>query len=185
MRDHGLITVNRTLGWISKYAEALGSSDQSMPSGHALNTGRFIAFMQLISGPAFDLLVESMQYAHDVRKYIFRLVAPRFCNRSSDNISNSSEFGRLYELRKNGVITFRGGKLFHKLRTQRMSKIRDKRSEQYESACDWKKFVPNASNNTMSSVVQLPNQMLFSVNTQIRRKSLPLDILGIYIDRQL
>lgn len=75
MRDHGLITVNRTLGWISKYAEALGSSDQSMRAGQSFNGGRFIAFMQLISGPAFDLLVESMQYAHDVRKYIFRLVA--------------------------------------------------------------------------------------------------------------
>lgn len=73
MREHGLITVNRTLSWISKYAEALGGSDQTIRPGLDCG-GRFIAFMQLINGPAFDLIVESMQYAHDVRKYIFRFV---------------------------------------------------------------------------------------------------------------
>lgn len=83
-------------------------------------------------------------------------------------------------MRKNGIVTFRGGKLFHKLRAQRMSKIRDKRAELYESACDWKQLVPNAANNTVASVVQLPNQLLLNMNTPIRRKSVPLDILGIH-----
>lgn len=75
MREHGLITVNRTLSWISKYSEALGgNSDQTIRSGLVYG-GRFISLMQLTSGTSFDLIVESLQYAHDVRKYLFRFVA--------------------------------------------------------------------------------------------------------------
>lgn len=74
MRKHGLLVASRTLSWLSKHADALGCSQgQSFKLG---NIGRFISFMQLTDGIAFDMLVESMQYAHDLRKYILRLV---FC----------------------------------------------------------------------------------------------------------
>lgn len=61
-----------------------------------------------------------------------------------------------------------------------MSKIRDKRAEQYDNIYDWKQLLPNTSSNTaLSSATQLPNhELLLNINTPIRRKSVPLDILG-------
>lgn len=73
MRKHGLITLNRTLSWISKYSDALGGNPDTIRSGLSCGS-RFVSFMQLTNGPAFDLIVESLQYAHDVQKYLFRFV---------------------------------------------------------------------------------------------------------------
>ena len=70
IREHGLLVTNRTYSWLSKRSEAI-SCGQTVRLG---NTGRFVAFMQLTSGISFDMLVESMQYVHDLKKYIFRLV---------------------------------------------------------------------------------------------------------------
>lgn len=82
---------------------------------------------------------------------------------------------RLYEVRKNGIETFHGGKIFHKLRAQRLSKIRDKRAEQFNSQWEWKQLVPSSipaatSNNPLAN--------LMIVNAGVKRKSTPLDILG-------
>lgn len=63
MRDHGLIMANRTMGWITKYAEALRSET---------NCKRFLAFMQLCEPVAFDLLMEGLKYFSDLQKAIFR-----------------------------------------------------------------------------------------------------------------
>lgn len=63
MRDNGLIMTNRTLGWISKYAEAIGSEAKC---------SRFLAFMQICSPIQFDKLVESLKYFADLQKSIFR-----------------------------------------------------------------------------------------------------------------
>lgn len=69
MRQHGLILPNRTRGWLAKYTEAL-----RMQNGSSTNSGRFIAFMQLTTGIAFDKLIEGLQYGHDLRRFIIKLV---------------------------------------------------------------------------------------------------------------
>lgn len=69
MRDHGLLVTSRTLSWLSKHSEALGCGQ----TGKLGSAGRFISFMQLTDPVEFDQLVEAMQYAHDLRKYVFRL----------------------------------------------------------------------------------------------------------------
>lgn len=70
MRDHGLLMTSRTLSWLSKHQEALGCGVSGKLGSSA---GRFISFMQIADPIEFDLLVEAMQYAHDLRKYVFRL----------------------------------------------------------------------------------------------------------------
>lgn len=70
MRQHGLILPNRTRSWLAKYTEALRMQNGSSST----NTGRFIAFMQLTTGIAFDKLIEGLQYEHDLRKFIIKLV---------------------------------------------------------------------------------------------------------------
>lgn len=95
---------------------------------------------------------------------------------------------RLYELRKNGVTTFYGGKMYHRLRARRLSKIRDKRAEQYENTWEWKQLIPTynmaAGNYTSggggasSAHAMLPTYLAMS-NPAIKRKSTPLDILGL------
>ncbi|KAG4075513.1 hypothetical protein HA402_003338 [Bradysia odoriphaga] len=152
IKEHGLLVANRTLSWLSKYSEALGSNQSS--NGKTNTSGRFIAFMQLMSGVDFDSIVEALQYAHDLKKYVFRL----------------------YEVRKNGIESFHGGKIFHRLRAQRLSKIRDKRADQFNSQWEWKQLMPSsipavASNNPLAN--------LMIVNAGVKRKSTPLDILGL------
>lgn len=73
MREHGLIMPNRTRSWLSKYSEALGLS-----SGKNSSAGRFLAFMQLVDGIAFDKLLEGLQYEHDLKKFLLKLVNDRF-----------------------------------------------------------------------------------------------------------
>lgn len=80
-------------------------------------------------------------------------------------------------MRKNGITSFHGGKIFHRLRAQRMSKIRDKRAEQFNTQWEWKQLMPsliptNVSSNTLAN--------LMIVNAGVKRKSTPLDILGEY-----
>lgn len=68
MKEHGLIMSSRTLGWFSEHIDALGSSHTNKFGG----SGRFIAFMQLLSGLEFDSTIESIQHGHDLNKYLQR-----------------------------------------------------------------------------------------------------------------
>lgn len=72
IKEHGLLVANRTMSWLSKYSDALGCTQTA--NGKTNTTGRFIAFMQLTTGIGFDSIVEALQYAHDLKKYIFRCV---------------------------------------------------------------------------------------------------------------
>lgn len=74
MRQHGLILPNRTRSWLAKYSEAL-----RMQNGSSTSAGRFMAFMQLTTGIAFDKLIEGLQYKHDLRKFIIKLVSMCGC----------------------------------------------------------------------------------------------------------
>lgn len=198
MRDHGLLQTQRTLSWLSKHSEALGSTQSvataaATASGTGMNgisasagaprlgyAGRFISLMQLCQPIAFDLLVEAMQYAHDLRKYVFRL----------------------YELRRCGVRTFYGGRVYHRSRAQRLSRVRNKREELYAEQCEWKSLVPaydggflNAAtaaaaaasgddDGTSASMLMHPSAgwMVgghFLSALAVKRKSTPLEILGL------
>lgn len=71
VHTHGLILPNRTKSWLAKYNKAT-----SLKKCHDnnLNSGRFVALMQLTTGLAFDRIVEGLQYEYDLRKYLNKLV---------------------------------------------------------------------------------------------------------------
>ncbi|XP_061394105.1 transcriptional adapter 2A isoform X1 [Musca vetustissima] len=113
MRDHGLIMTNRTMGWITKYAEPLRSE---------ANCKRFLAFMQLCKPMEFDLLMEGLKYFSDVQKAIFRLYELR------QNGVRTMVGGSLYfKLKKK------------RLHEQRERLRNERQYHQY----DWRKLIPS------------------------------------------
>lgn len=188
MRDHGLLLTSRTLSWLSKHSEALGCGQ----TGKMGSAGRFISFMQIADPLEFDQLVEAMQYAHDLRKYVFRLddKSPQttYSILSTSLSLSVSPPIRLYELRKNGIRTFHGGHVFHKHRARRLSKIRNKREDTYENMWEWKQLVaaydgaggsnPNGSGHAFMAGHSLMNAHLMT-QLAVKRKSTPLEILGL------
>uniref|UniRef100_A0A1I8NLL8 Transcriptional adapter n=1 Tax=Stomoxys calcitrans TaxID=35570 RepID=A0A1I8NLL8_STOCA len=115
MRYHGLIMTNRTMGWITKYAEALLSET---------NCKRFLAFMQLCKPMEFDLLMEGLKYYSDLQKAIFRLYELR------QNGVRTMVGGSLYfRLKKKRLQEQR-----ERLRNERLL-------HQY----DWRKLIPSES----------------------------------------
>ncbi|XP_036327575.1 transcriptional adapter 2A-like, partial [Rhagoletis pomonella] len=113
MRDHGLIMPNRTLGWISKYAEALGSES---------NCHRFLSFMQISKPIKYDMLVESLKYFSDVQKKIYRLYELR------QNGVRTLEGGALYF------------KMKKRRAQQQRDRLKDDTSRQLH---DWRKLMPS------------------------------------------
>lgn len=71
VHTHGLILPNRTKSWLAKYNKATGLKKCH---DNNLNSGRFVALMQLTTGLAFDRIVEGLQYEYDLRKYLSKLV---------------------------------------------------------------------------------------------------------------
>lgn len=71
VRRHGLILPNRTRSWLAKYTKALSVKHGTE---NRMHTGRFVAFMQLLTGIEFDRIVEGLQYEVDLRKFILKLV---------------------------------------------------------------------------------------------------------------
>ncbi|XP_067647624.1 transcriptional adapter 2A isoform X2 [Eurosta solidaginis] len=113
MRDHGLIKPNRTLGWISKYADAFGSE---------ANCNRFLGFMQICEPLKFDMLVESLKYFKHVQKSIYRLYELR------QNGVRTLTGGSLYFKLKNQ-------------RVQRQRERQ--KYETYRRLHDWRKLIPS------------------------------------------
>lgn len=173
MRQHGLILPNRTRSWLAKYTDAL-----RMQNGSSTTAGRFIAFMQLTTGIAFDKLIEGLQYEHDLRKFIIKLVIIMcsVCLCGTSNLSTVLMFYscRLYELRSNGITTYNGGRIFQKLRAQRTSRIRTKPTTAYE----WKHLVPD-ENQQLSGAGQIMKHCLDLHTLPVKRKSTPLNIIGL------
>ncbi|XP_011179813.3 transcriptional adapter 2A isoform X1 [Zeugodacus cucurbitae] len=114
MRDHGLIMPNRTLGWISKYGEALGSES---------NCSRFLSFMQICNPIKFDMLVESLKYFTDTQKTIYRLYELR------QNGVRTLAGGSLYF------------KLKKRRAQQQRDRLKD---DNYRQLHDWRKLIPSA-----------------------------------------
>lgn len=172
MREHGLLIPNHTRSWMGKVADALG-----LQNGKSTTTGRFIAFMQLTTGLAFDKVVEARQYEHDLRKFIFKYKSNR-----SVQLNHCSIYYlkfhfvissiRLYELRSNGITTFEGARVFQKLRARRLSKMRLKPTNKWE----WKHMVPN--NRASSGSAQIIQHCIDLNSLPTKRKSTPLNILG-------
>jgi Myb-like DNA-binding domain len=148
MREHGLLQTSRTLGWLAKHADALGDGIVASKYG---GTGRFVAFMQLGNAIYFDMLVESLQYAFDMKRYLHRLC----------------------EIRKSGVTSFAGGKVYFKLKAKRLVKVRDRRAELFEQLIDWRNFLPSSPNSHLALAA------LGNLNPMIpRRKASPLEVYG-------
>lgn len=76
VRRHGLILPNRTRSWLAKYTKALSVKNGTE---NRMHTGRFVAFMQLLTGIEFDRIVEGLQYEVDLRKFLLKLVYLHFC----------------------------------------------------------------------------------------------------------
>lgn len=149
VREHGLLMASRTLSWLSKHSEAL-----SCVVGGKSTTGRFVSCMQLMPAITFDMLVESLQYATDLKKFVYRL----------------------YELRKNGITTFYGGQLYHKLKAKRLSKIRNKKEYQFENMTDWRNLLSSTAGQAGGSISFTNQPFVIGIP---RRKAAPLDILGL------
>lgn len=177
MREHGLLLPNHTRSWMGKVADAM-----CIQNGKSTTSGRFVAFMQLTTGLAFDRVVEARQYEHDLRKFIFKWVSYQSWHSSirvnpSFSITNDSIFvssfpRRLYELRSNGITTFEGARVFQKLRARRTSKMRAKPTNTWE----WKQLVPN--NRASSGSAQIIQHCIDLNTLPMKRKSTPLNILG-------
>lgn len=69
--------------------------------------------------------------------------------------------------------------MYHRLRARRLSRIRDKRAEQYESAWEWKQLIPNHSAAAGINNSQVLPNYLCTGNLALKRKSTPLDVLGL------
>ncbi|CAD7005422.1 transcriptional adapter 2A isoform X2 [Ceratitis capitata] len=114
MRDHGLIMPNRTLGWISKYGEALGSES---------NCNRFLSFMQICNPVKFDMLVESLKYFTDVQKKIYRLYELR-----QSGVRTLTGGSLYFQLKKQRA-------------QQQRERLKD---DTYRQLHDWRKLIPSA-----------------------------------------
>lgn len=149
MKKYGLLMTGKAFSWMSKHAEALGGNNNGRFGG----AGKFVALMQLVPAITFDIIVEGIQHAYDLKQIYFRLT----------------------ELRKFGITTFNGAQIYYKYNSKRQSKIRDKRISQFESKIDWRmKF----TDQTYSA---LQNQILMSsalTGSAPRRKAAPLQIIG-------
>lgn len=66
VREHGLIMLNRTKSWISRY--------RTFQNPTRTNAGRFEALMQLSSGINFDRMLEGLQYELDLKKFLLKFV---------------------------------------------------------------------------------------------------------------
>lgn len=168
MREHGLILPNHTRSWFAKYVEAIG-----LKNGKQFGNGRFLAFMQLTKGMEFDKIVEGLQYEHDLRKFIFKLVFRQNYFTNNFQLKFDHVSIRLYELRSNGIKSFHGGRLFHKLKSERMSKVRRKPSVTWE----WKHLVPT---ETLTGTSEIIKHCISLNSLPIKRKSTPLSIIGSF-----
>lgn len=81
----------------------------------------------------------------------------------------------MYDLRKNGITTFHGGKIYHKLKHKRLIKVKS-RKEQYENLIDWKTLGPCIERFGTDSFV--PHNTFNFI--QKRKKAAPLDIIGMF-----
>lgn len=150
MKKHGLLMTGKAFTWMSKHAEALGGNSNIGRYGGA---GKFVSLMQLVPAITFDIIVEGIQHAYDLKQMYFKLT----------------------ELRKYGITTFNGAQIYYKYNSKRQSKIRDKRILQFESKIDWRmKF-------TDQTYTALQNQILMSSalpGSVPRRKAAPLQVIG-------
>lgn len=146
-----------------------------------MHTGRFVAFMQLLTGIEFDRIVEGLQYEVDLRKFILKLVSHnirpyelKMENNSSENSSQS--IYRLYELRANGITTCHGGQIYQNMKVVRSNKPSN--SKQQSLDIDWKHLIEN---ETLSGTEQILKHCIDLNQMPKKRKSTPLNIIGMGI----
>lgn len=77
-------------------------------------------------------------------------------------------------MRRQGITSFAGGKIYMKLKSRRISKYRNKRWDHYERRIDWRKQIPGYISG---NAILLENDPVIPL-VPTRKKSLPLDIIG-------
>lgn len=185
VRRHGLILPNRTRSWLAKYTKALSLKNATESRMH---TGRFVAFMQLLTGIEFDRIVEGLQYEVDLRKFILKLVFDRFHTYISSftapfHHKNCMDYNlseptfsincRLYELRANGITTRHGGQIYQNMKVVRSNKTSN--SKQQSLDIDWKYLIEN---DTLTGTEQMLKHCIDLNQLPKKRKSTPLNIIG-------
>lgn len=151
MKKYGLLMTGKAFSWMSKHAEALGGNNNVGRFGGA---GKFVALMQLVPAITFDIIVEAIQHAYDLKQMYFKLT----------------------ELRKIGITTFNGAQIYYKYNSKRQSKIRDKRISQFESKIDWRMKFTDQTYTALQNQILMSNALTGAVP---RRKAAPLQIIGL------
>lgn len=150
MKKYGLLMTGKAFTWMSKHAEALSGNS---PIGRYGGAGKFVSLMQLLPAITFDIIVEGIQHAYDLKQMFFKLT----------------------ELRKFGITTFNGAQIYYKYNAKRQSKIRDKRISQFESKIDWRMKYTDQTYTTLQNQILMSSALPGSVP---RRKAAPLQIIG-------
>lgn len=105
IREHGLLNHQSSATRLRSIEEILSVGNPSIPKAN--NSLRFGAFMQLLSAEEFDLLVIRLKHSQELRCYL----------------------QKLHELRRLGVTSIHGGKLYHKLLAARNLRIKQETRE--------------------------------------------------------
>lgn len=84
----------------------------------------------------------------------------------------------MHELRANGITTFQGGRVFHRLRGQRTSKVR---TSKQPINWEWKHLVPSGGSFDLplSASDQILQHCQSLQQMPAKRKSTPLNIIGL------
>lgn len=142
-----------------------------------MHSGRFVAFMQLLTGIGFDRIVEGLQYEHDLRKFILKLVCSIFSviNNGKNQTQLYSMICRLYGLRANGITTCYGGQIYENMKVVRSNKIA---ASKQSLDIDWKYLTEN-SIDTLTGTEQMLKHCVDLNQLPKKRKSTPLNIIGL------
>lgn len=179
VHTHGLILPNRTKSWLAKYNKATGLKKCHENN---LNSGRFVALMQLTTGLAFDRIVEGLQYEYDLRKYLNKLVF-QVVLQFSKHVQFKSLFQckkkllhlyhRLYELRTKGITTCYGGKYFQNAKINRLVRANNLKPLLWE----WK-HIQNEK-DSLTGTEQIMKHCMDLNQLPKKRRSTPLNIIGL------
>ncbi|KAL9889347.1 transcriptional adapter 2A isoform 1-T3 [Glossina fuscipes fuscipes] len=126
MRAHGLIMANRSLSWITKYADALLSET---------NCKRFLAFMQLCTPYQFDLLLEGLKYFTELQKMLFRYYELR-----ENGVRTLTGAGMYFKMKRK--------RLHDQKEQQNIERLRYK--------YDWRKLLPTIHNKQLADKLIQP-----------------------------
>uniref|UniRef100_A0A1A9WGT7 Transcriptional adapter n=1 Tax=Glossina brevipalpis TaxID=37001 RepID=A0A1A9WGT7_9MUSC len=126
MRDHGLIMANRSLSWVTKYADTLLTET---------NCKRFLAFMQLCTPYKFDLLLEGLKHFTELQKMLFRYYELR-----ENGVRTMTGATVYFKMKRKRLREHKEQQNVKRLRYQ----------------CDWRKLLPVIHNKQLADKLMIP-----------------------------